>query len=144
MLSTNLCGIIYIQTALLLLAAKCIIKILKRESDHREPKSGQFQERHRRNAHLYLLRDEDLYGYQLTQLFAAKSLGTYTMLEGTLYSILFRMVAAGYLSEYEMLVGKKRKRRYYHLEESGKVYFEQLVKEFDVVVAGINRILDRA
>ena len=93
---------------------------------------------------LYLLRDEDLYGYQLTQLFAAKSLGTYTMLEGTLYSILFRMVAAGYLSEYEMLVGKKRKRRYYHLEESGKVYFEQLVKEFDVVVAGINRILDRA
>lgn len=37
---------------------------------------------------LYLLRDEDLYGYQLTQLFAAKSLGTYTMLEGTLYSIL--------------------------------------------------------
>ena len=39
---------------------------------------------------LYLLRDEDLYGYQLTQLFAAKSLGTYTMLEGTLYSILFR------------------------------------------------------
>ena len=92
---------------------------------------------------LYLLRDEDLYGYQLTQLFAAKSLGTYTMLEGTLYSILFRMVAAGYLSEYEMLVGKKRKRRYYHLEESGKVYFEQLVKEFDVV-AGINRILDRA
>ena len=32
------------------------------------------------------------------------------MLEGTLYSILFRMVAAGYLSEYEMLVGKKRKR----------------------------------
>lgn len=93
---------------------------------------------------LYLLRDKDLYGYQLTQLFAAKSLGTYTMLEGTLYSILFRMVAAGYLSEYEMLVGKKRKRRYYHLEESGKVYFEQLVKEFDVVVAGINRILDRA
>ena len=93
---------------------------------------------------LYLLRDEDLYGYQLTQLFAAKRLGTYTMLEGTLYSILFRMVAAGYLSEYEMLVGKKRKRRYYHLEESGKVYFEQLVKEFDVVVAGINRILDRA
>ena len=79
---------------------------------------------------LYLLRDEDLYGYQLTQLFAAKSLGTYTMLEGTLYSILFRMVAAGYLSEYEMLVGKKRKRRYYHLEESGKVYFEQLVKEY--------------
>lgn len=66
------------------------------------------------------------------------------MLEGTLYSILFRMVSAGYLSEYEMLVGKKRKRRYYHLEESGKVYFEQLVKEFDVVVAGINRILDRA
>ena len=93
---------------------------------------------------LYLLRDEDLYVYQLTQLFAAKSLGTYTMLEGTLYSILFRVVAAGYLSEYEMLVGKKRKRRYYHLEESGKVYFEQLVKEFDVVVAGINRILDRA
>ena len=93
---------------------------------------------------LYLLRDEDLYGYQLNQLFAAKSLGSDSIHDVAVYSILFRMVAAGYLSEYEMLVGKKRKRRYYHLEESGKVYFEQLVKEFDVVVAGINRILDRA
>ena len=74
----------------------------------------------------------DLYGYQLTQLFAAKSLGTYTMLlRISCTPSFFRMVAAGYLSEYEMLVGKKRKRRYYHLEESGKVYFEQLVKKFD-------------
>lgn len=144
MLSTNLCGIIYIQTALLLLAAKCIIKILKERVITVSQSQDNFKRGTAEMLILYLLRDEDLYGYQLTQLFAAKSLGTYTMLEGTLYSILFRMVAAGYLSEYEMLVGKKRKRRYYHLEESGKVYFEQLVKEFDVVVAGINRILDRA
>lgn len=92
---------------------------------------------------LHLLQEEDMYGYQITQTFAEKSLGKYTMLEGSLYLILFRLVDGGYLSEYEKLVGKKRKRRYYHLEQKGLEHYHQLLKEYDAVVGGINLILDR-
>jgi len=92
---------------------------------------------------LHLLQKEDLYGYQITQLFNEKSQGEYTVLEGSLYPVLFRLVDAGYLSEYEQLVGVKRKRRYYHLEEAGKVYYRELLQEFDGIIYAINSILDR-
>lgn len=92
---------------------------------------------------LHLLQKEDLYGYQITQLFNEKSQGEYTVLEGSLYPVLFRLVDAGYLSEYEQLVGVKRKRRYYHLEEAGKVYYRELLEEFDGIIYAINSILDR-
>ena len=82
-------------------------------------------------------------GYQITQLFNEKSKGEYTVLEGSLYPVLFRLVDAGYLSEYEQLVGVKRKRRYYHLEEAGKVYYRELLEEFDGIIYAINSILDR-
>ena len=92
---------------------------------------------------LHLLQKEDLYGYQITQLFNEKSKGEYTVLEGSLYPVLFRLVDAGYLSEYEQLVGVKRKRRYYHLEEAGKLYYRELLQEFDGIIYAINSILDR-
>ena len=92
---------------------------------------------------LHLLQEEDLYGYQITQRFSQKSTGLYTMLEGSLYPILYRLVDAGYLSDYFETVGKRRQRRYYHLEDNGKIYYEEVLKEYDNISAGINLILDR-
>ena len=92
---------------------------------------------------LHLLQNEDLYGYQITKLFSEKSKNLYTMVEGPLYPILFRLVDSGYISSYEKLVGPKRKRRYYHLEDNGKIYYHELLNSFDEICLGINRILDR-
>lgn len=92
---------------------------------------------------LHLLSKEDLYGYQITQLFNEKSEGRFTMLEGTLYLILYRMVDAGYLTTYTQLVGKRRTRKYYHLEPAGKEYLESALHEYDEVAKGFNLILDR-
>ncbi len=65
------------------------------------------------------------------------------MLEGTLYLILYKLVDIGYLSTYSKLVGKRRTRKYYHLEDSGKEYLEQMKKEYDEISTGIALILDR-
>ncbi len=92
---------------------------------------------------LHLLAKEDLYGYQITQLFDEKSGGRFTMLEGTLYLILYKLVDAGYLSTYSKLVGKRRTRKYYHLEEKGKEYLMQMLHEYDEISKGIALILDR-
>lgn len=90
-----------------------------------------------------MLCKEDLYGYQITQLFNEKSGGRFTMLEGTLYLILYKLEEAGYLSTYTELVGKKRTRKYYHIETAGREYLKKLLAEYDEVSKGIALILDR-
>ncbi|MDD6145651.1 MAG: PadR family transcriptional regulator [Oscillospiraceae bacterium] len=92
---------------------------------------------------LYLLSKEDLYGYQITQLFNEKSAGRFSILEGTLYLVLYKLVDAGYLSTYTALVGKKRTRKYYHLEPAGMEYLKQALYEYDEISKGIALILDR-
>ncbi len=92
---------------------------------------------------LYLLSKEDLYGYQICRLMDEKSGGRFTMLEGTLYIMLYKLIDQGFLTVKEELVGKRRKRKYYHLEPSGKAYFEQMLHEYDEVSKGIALILDR-
>lgn len=92
---------------------------------------------------LYLLSKEDLYGYQITQAFADKSDGIYTMLEGSLYPILYRLTEAGYISDYTTQVGKRRTRRYYHLEDKGRVYYQQILSDYDAITNSISKILDR-
>lgn len=92
---------------------------------------------------LYLLSKEDLYGYQLCRLMEEKSGGRFTMLEGTLYLILYRLIEQGYLTAREEAAGRKRKRKYYHLEESGREYLKQILGEYDEISLGIALILDR-
>ena len=92
---------------------------------------------------LHLLSKEDLYGYQICRLMEEKSGGRFTMLEGTLYLILYKLIDQGYLSVREELVGKRRKRKYYHMEEAGREYLRQILSEYDEVNLGISLILDR-
>ena len=92
---------------------------------------------------LYLLSKEDMYGYQLCQVMEEKSGGRFTILEGSLYLILYRLIEQGHLTAYTKLVGKRRTRKYYHLEESGKAYLAEMMHEYDEVSMGIYLILDR-
>ena len=92
---------------------------------------------------LYLLSKEDLYGYQICQLMEEKSEGRFTMLEGSLYLILYKLVELEYLTTYTKLVGKRRTRKYYHLEDSGCEYLYEMMHEYDEVSKGIHLILDR-
>lgn len=92
---------------------------------------------------LHLLHTQDLYGYQITHTFEEKSGGAYTMLEGSLYPILYRLTEAGYISDYVVPAGKKRTRRYYHLEDKGREYYKEILNEYLTIAGSIDRILDR-
>lgn len=89
---------------------------------------------------LSLLNREDMYGYQISHMIAQKSNHTYTVTEGSLYPILYRLSQAGYISERVELV-KRRSRVYYHLEDSGKLYFQQCMEEYRILNASIWNIL---
>jgi len=92
---------------------------------------------------LHLLQKEDLYGYQITRTFEEKSGGVYTMLEGSLYPVLYKLTETGCITDYVVPVGKKRTRRYYHIEEKGREYYKNILGEYLLIAESINKILDR-
>ena len=88
---------------------------------------------------LAVLREEDLYGYQIVQRIAEKSDGFFTLPLGTLYPVLYRFVESGYISDRDEIVGK-RLRKYYHLEVSGKDYYAALLAEYRKTARGVELI----
>ena len=70
---------------------------------------------------LHLLKQEDMYGYQLTQEFEKRSDGLFILKEGTMYPSLYRLIEKGMISDHKELIGKRRTRVYYHIEDAGKI-----------------------
>lgn len=91
---------------------------------------------------LSLLKQEDMYGYQLVQEMARQSGGSLNTQEGSLYPVLYRLLEQGYISDRKVLVGKRMNRIYYHLEPTGADYLNQLVKEYTAVVNGVLQIIN--
>lgn len=91
---------------------------------------------------LGLLRQEDMYGYQLTQEMERQSSGALCMQEGALYPVLYKLQDAGYISSERVLVGKRMTRVYYHLEPAGLAYLERLTADYKAVVNGVLQIVE--
>ena len=91
---------------------------------------------------LSLLKQADLYGYQLVQEMERQSLGALRMQEGALYPVLYKLQDAGYISSERVQVGKRMTRVYYHLEPEGAVYLERLVRDYKAVVNGVFDIVE--
>lgn len=90
---------------------------------------------------LSLLRDEDMYGYQLVQETALRSGGRLTTQEGSLYPVLYRLQDQGLISDRKVLVGKRMTRVYYHLEPAGEEMFHRWAEEYRSVNQGMCQIL---
>lgn len=91
---------------------------------------------------LALLKQSDMYGYQLTQEMEQQSDGALSMQEGALYPVLYKLQDAGYISAEKVLVGKRMTRVYYHLEPEGQVYLDQLAAEYRAVSSAVLRIVE--
>ena len=83
------------------------------------------------------LREEDKYGYELTDRISQKMSTT----AGTLYLILKRLKDAGYLTTYleESPAGPARK--YYHLTDAGRRYEGELKAEWLEFVEKVGELL---
>ena len=79
---------------------------------------------------LKLLDEGDMYGYQLSGELKRRSSGRYTILEGSMYPILYRLTDSGYISFYEKKVGVRQTRVYYHLEDNGRQYLKDLLTSY--------------
>lgn len=85
---------------------------------------------------LAVLSRQDMYGYALTS-----KVGTPLHLsESTLYPVLRRLKKEGYLSVYDQNYDG-RNRRYYTLSDSGKIYYENLLKDWKIFTDTMEHII---
>ena len=77
---------------------------------------------------LHLLQGRDMYGYELLQEMNERSKGKFTLKDGSMYPILYRMIDKGLITDEQVLVGRRRTRVYYHLTEEGKNTLMRLKK----------------
>lgn len=92
---------------------------------------------------LGLLKQEDMYGYQLVQETEKQSAGAIVTQEGSLYPVLYKLLDQGFISDRKVLVGKRMQRVYYHLEPAGEQRLMELKQEYEAVTRGIFSILRR-
>lgn len=90
---------------------------------------------------LTILKDGDMYGYQLSQEIEKRSNGRYSLLESSMYPTLYRLVDKGFISDRQEKVGKRRIRVYYHLEPQGADYLAAARKEWLSLTSGVLSIL---
>lgn len=90
---------------------------------------------------LKLLAEEEKYGYQLIQELRDRSDGMFTLKEGTLYPILYRLEEESLIvSRWSEPKGKEVARKYYAITMDGRKTLEELIelwKKFSGRVSGI-------
>lgn len=91
---------------------------------------------------LKTLSTADYYGYDIVKQIYHDSNGMIDLKEGTLYPIMYKLLAANYISSYDKIINRKV-RVYYHIEESGKEHLKQLEKDFTDMVNCINEMLKK-
>ena len=90
---------------------------------------------------LSLLSQKDMYGYEICQQLKELSQGKYVVTEGTLYPVLYRLIERGYITDRSEKVGKRRTRVYYHIEQAGIDYLNEIKQEYLSMHNGILLIL---
>ncbi len=79
---------------------------------------------------LGLLIKENMYGSQLCQEIAKATNGAVTILNTSLYPILYHMEQNGWISPHPEQSGKRKTILYYHIEPKGIAHFQKLKQEY--------------
>lgn len=90
---------------------------------------------------LFLLSESDKYVYEISKTITERSGGLLVLSQNTIYTATYKLENEGLISEYNKVVGKKRTRVYYHLEDKGKDYLDELKEIFEVTIKGLDNIL---
>ena len=70
-----------------------------------------------------------------------RSEGDISLTEGALYTTLYRLEADGYVESQDVLVGLKRRRRYYHVTAEGEAYAAKEIAKYERLAGGVMKVL---
>lgn len=90
---------------------------------------------------LSLLKNEDMYGYQMVSELAKRSDDTFQLKEGTLYPLLHTLEKQGWVRAYSRQAPGGRERKYYRLTDEGRAQLEYKEKEWQLFSTKVNAVL---
>lgn len=93
---------------------------------------------------LAALNKGDQHGYGITAIIKSQTNDLFNLREGVLYPILYRLCEEGKISSRPGATVNGRNRVYYHIEEPGKEYMNELMLEYIKGTQGINEYLEWA
>ncbi|WP_042349725.1 PadR family transcriptional regulator [Bacillus massiliigorillae] len=88
-----------------------------------------------------ILKDGDMYGYQLSKEMERKSDEQLAVKEGTLYPALHKLEQKGYIQSYIKKQEKTPSRKYYTLTEEGRQLLKHKNKEWSAFAKMINKMI---
>ena len=91
---------------------------------------------------LSLLSQKDLYGYEISLLLKDLSGGAFTVPEGSLYPVLYKLEDKQYITTHSVKAGKRKIRKYYHIEDTGRARLNALLTEYRIIADSIDIILN--
>ena len=93
---------------------------------------------------LKLLKEEPKYGYQMIQEMKEKSQDVFSLKDGTLYPILYRLEEEGMVkSKWLESDGKQIPRKYYEITPKGQNALAEIAKTWANISEGITRIMEQ-
>ncbi len=92
---------------------------------------------------LKIISEEDVYGYDLIKKMESESDGYYSIKEGSLYPILYRLEDKKYIQSYSKAFDGERRvpRKYYKITDDGKLALEELTDEWTTFKSITSRML---
>ncbi len=92
---------------------------------------------------LKLLEPEPKYGYQIIQEMKEKSADIFSLKDGTLYPVLYRLEDDGLVkSEWSAAQGKQVSRKYYQITDAGKDAMFNIRAVWNRVSDGVEKIME--
>lgn len=90
---------------------------------------------------LSLLKERDMYGYEMVQTIEERSDKLLSVNITTLYVVLKKLSEKGYVSVHylDSAVTRERLRLYYHFEETADLYLAQLRDEYEKTTQGVEK-----
>ncbi len=89
---------------------------------------------------LNLLKQEDMYGYQMIKKLKETSENVFELKEGTLYPILHTLEEKGYITSY-WDESSSKKRKYYSITKKGKDVLKEKETEWKIFSNSVNKVL---
>ncbi len=95
---------------------------------------------------LSLLKERDMYGYQMVQEIEARSGDLLVVNITTLYVVLKKLVEKGYVTVHynDSAITRERLRLYYHYESNADLYYGQLQQEYQRTTQGVENFFSGA
>lgn len=89
---------------------------------------------------LHLLSQQDYYGYEIPPWSGNRPKDTW-IFQLVFVSRLYKLIDAGYISDYKKQIGRRQVNVYYHLEDSGRTHLQQLLEDYYATANAIQQVL---